>query len=125
MAIISDEREGLNHKNPFVKAFSQAVSKMIAPYVLAEQEKLNYLGHAITSGRTGHMIEHLLLLMNRAAVEDFGFILPPAPDLGAGGLAGGFRRHCVLPRLFIIARLIILSTLPCCLIRASLWPMRY
>jgi hypothetical protein len=79
-AIISDEREGLNHKNSFVAAFSQAVSKMIAPFVLAEQEKLKHLDHASTSGRTSHMIEHLLQRMNRAAIQDLGIILPP-PDL--------------------------------------------
>ena len=83
MAIISDEREGLNHKNAFVEAFSQAVSKMIAPYVLAEQEKLKHLERATTSGRTSHMIEHLLQRMSRAAIQDLGIILPP-PDLEAG-----------------------------------------
>ena len=84
MAIISDEREGLNHKDAFVEAFSLAVSRMIALYVLAEQEKLKYLEHATTSGRTSHMIEHLLQLMSQAAVVDLGLILPPAPDLGVG-----------------------------------------
>ena len=78
MAIISDEREGLNHKNAFVEAFSLAVSSMIAPYVWAEQEKLKHLERATTSGRTSHMIEHLLQLMSRAAVKDLGIILPPA-----------------------------------------------
>jgi Histidine kinase-, DNA gyrase B-, and HSP90-like ATPase len=85
MAIISDEREGLNHKNAFVEAFSHAVSRMIAPYVLAEQEKLKYLERATTSGRTSHMIEHLLQRMSRAAIQDLGIILPP-PDLEAGAL---------------------------------------
>lgn len=80
MAIISDEREGLNHKNAFVEAFSQAVSKMIAPYVLAEQEKLKHLERATTSGRTRHMIEHLLQRMSRAAIQDLGIILPPSAD---------------------------------------------
>lgn len=80
MAIISDEREGLNHKNAFVEAFSQAVSKMIAPYVLAEQEKLKHLERATTSGRTGHMIEHLLQRMSRAAIQDLGLVLPPTSD---------------------------------------------
>ncbi|MDP1771144.1 MAG: ATP-binding protein [Methylobacter sp.] len=83
MAIISDEREGLNHKNAFVEAFSQAVSKMIAPYVLAEQEKLTHLERATTSGRTGHMIEHLLQRMSRAAIQDLGIILPTS-DLETG-----------------------------------------
>lgn len=84
MAIISDEREGLNHKNAFVQAFSQAVSRMIAPYVLAEQEKLKHLERATTSGRTGHMIEHLLQRMSQAAIQDLGIILPPTYDQEAG-----------------------------------------
>jgi len=80
VAIISDEREGLNHKDAFVAAFSRAVSRMIAPCVLAEQEKLKHLELATTSGRTSHMIEHLLQRMNRAAIQDLGIILPP-PDM--------------------------------------------
>lgn len=79
MAIISDEREGLNAKEPFVQAFSRAVSAMIAPCVLAEREKLKHLEHASASGRTSHMIEHLLERMNRAAIQDLGISLPPAP----------------------------------------------
>jgi hypothetical protein len=82
MAIISDERAGLNHKDPFVEAFSQAVSRMIEPYVLAEQEKLKHLERATTSGRTSHMIEHLLQRMSRVAIKDLGIMLPP-PDLAA------------------------------------------
>jgi hypothetical protein len=57
---------------------------MIAPYVLAEQEKLKHLEHATTSGRTSHMIEHLLQRMSRAAVQDLGILLPPISDLEAG-----------------------------------------
>jgi hypothetical protein len=83
VAVISDEREGLNHKNGFVEAFSHAVSRMIEPYVLAEQEKLKHLDHATTSDRTAHMIEHLLQRMNRAA-QDLGIVLPPA-SLSAEG----------------------------------------
>jgi hypothetical protein len=86
MAIISDERAGLNQKNPFVEAFSQAISRMVEPYVLAEQEKLKHLERATTSGRTRHMIEHLLQHMSRAAVQDLGIILPP-PDLETGAFA--------------------------------------
>lgn len=78
IAVISDEREGLNQKDPFVAAFSRSVSNMIASCVLAEQEKLKHLERASTSDRTGHMIEHLLQRMNVAAVEDFGIILPPS-----------------------------------------------
>lgn len=82
MAIISDERGGLNHKDAFVAAFSQAVSRLIAPCVLAEQEKLKHLERATTSGRTGRMIEHLLQRMSRAAIQDLG--LQPTPDWAAG-----------------------------------------
>ena len=78
VAIISDEREGLNHKEPFVEAFAKAVSRMIAPSVLAEREKLKHLQHASASSRTSHMIEHLLERMNRAAIQDLGISLPPA-----------------------------------------------
>jgi hypothetical protein len=90
VAIISDEREGLNHKDPFVAAFSQGVSKMIAPYVAAEQEKLKHLERATTSGRTTHMIEHLLQRMSRAAIQDLGIILPP-PDLETAAVEEGER----------------------------------
>ncbi len=83
VAIISDEREGLNRKDAFVTAFSQAVSKMIAPSVLAEQEKLKHLEHATTSDRTSHMIEHLLQRMNQAAIQDLGIILPPYMETAA------------------------------------------
>lgn len=81
LAVISDEREGLNAKEPFVAAFAHAVSAMIAPCVLAERDKLKHLEHATTSGRTSHMIEHLLERMSRAAIQDFGLSLPAA----AGG----------------------------------------
>jgi hypothetical protein len=84
MAIISDEREGLNHKNAFVEAFSKAVSGMIEPYVLAEQEKLKHLERATTSSRTSHMIEHLLQRMSRAAIQDLGIKPPPTSDMEAG-----------------------------------------
>jgi hypothetical protein len=89
VAIISDEREGLNLRNPFVATFSRAVSKMIAPHVLAEQEKLKHLEHASTSGRTSHMIEHLLHHMSQAAAHDLGIVLPPpsGDDAGPAGEA--------------------------------------
>lgn len=81
VAIISDEREGLNHKNPFVQAFWSAVSRMIAPCVKAEQEALRHLEHATISGRTDHMIDVLLERMNRAAVQDLGIHIPPPAEL--------------------------------------------
>lgn len=82
MAIISDEREGLNKKEPFVAAFFRAVTKMITPAVMVEREKLKHLDHATASGRTSQMIEHLLGRMNRAAVQDLHIALPHAgnPD---------------------------------------------
>jgi hypothetical protein len=78
-AIISDEREGLNQKNPLVATFSRAVSKMLARHVMAEQEKLKHLERAATSDRTSHMIEHLLHHMSQAATHDMGIVLP-APE---------------------------------------------
>jgi hypothetical protein len=77
-AIISDEREGLNAKDPFVAAFSRAVSRLIAPCVQAEQDQLGRLEHATTSGRTTHMIERILQRMNRAAIQDLGIVIPAA-----------------------------------------------
>ncbi|MET4134849.1 ATP-binding protein [Pseudarthrobacter sp. PvP090] len=71
-AVISDEREGLNFKDPFVAAFSQAVSAMISSAVQAEKEKLTHLERATTSGRTAEMIERLLQHMSEAAVVDLG-----------------------------------------------------
>ena len=77
-AVISDERAGLNPKAPIVAALSRAVSRLIAPNVQAEQDKLRHLERATTSGRTAHMIEHLLERMNLAAIHDFGIVRPPA-----------------------------------------------
>ncbi|WP_250046248.1 ATP-binding protein [Phaeovulum sp. NW3] len=79
-AIISDEREGLNQRHPFVLAFGRAVSRMIAPHVLAEQEKLKHLERASTSDRTSHMIENLLHHMSQAATHDLGIVLPSGAD---------------------------------------------
>lgn len=76
VAIISDEREGLNLKNDFVETFARAISRMIEPYVLAEREKLRHLERATASERTSRMIEHLLERMSRAAVQDLGIQLP-------------------------------------------------
>lgn len=84
-AVISDEREGLNARDPFVEAFSRAVSAALAPAVLAEREKLSHLERATTSGRTAEMIEELLRHMNRAAVVDLGLQTEPeAPSLTPG-----------------------------------------
>lgn len=84
-AIISDEREGLNSRDPFVAAFSRAVSDMLAPAVQAEREKLAHLERATTSGRTAEMITELLRHMSRAAVLDLGL----ETELPAGAERGG------------------------------------
>lgn len=76
-AIISDEREGLNPRDPFVAAFSQAVSQVIAGSVQHEKEKLTHLERATTSGRTAEMIEQLLKHMSEAAVVDLGLETAP------------------------------------------------
>ena len=83
-AVISDERAGLNPKAPIVAAFYRAVSRMIAPHVQTEQDKLRHLERATTSGRTAHMIEHLLERMNLAAIHDFGIVHPSAAGAPAG-----------------------------------------
>ncbi|WP_372985934.1 ATP-binding protein [Marinobacter sp.] len=83
LAIISDERDGLNLKDPFVAAFGRAVSKYLRPAVQEEREQLRHLEHATASGRTDHMIEHLLERMNRAAIQDLQIALPPAGDTDA------------------------------------------
>ncbi|HSO92789.1 MAG TPA: ATP-binding protein [Arthrobacter sp.] len=79
-AVISDEREGLNFKDPFVAAFAQAVSAMIGGAVQAEKEKLTHLERATTSGRTAEMIERLLQHMSEAAVVDLGIESSPETD---------------------------------------------
>lgn len=86
LTLRGDEREGLNLKDPFVAAFARAVSKLIRPAVMEERENLRHLEHATASGRTDHMIEHLLERMNRAAIQDMQVALPP---LGARRRAAG------------------------------------
>jgi hypothetical protein len=87
--IISDEREGLNHKHPFVVALSQAVSKILYAYVAIEREKLRHIERASTSDRTGHMIDQLLRRMSETAVRDLGIADPSPP--GGGPVQGGPR----------------------------------
>ncbi len=91
VAVISDEREGLNRKEPFVEAFAAAVSALLAPCVLAEREKLRHLEHATASGRTGQMIEHLLERMSRAAIQDFGLSAPDADGAVPAGQPAALR----------------------------------
>ena len=76
--IISDERGGLNHRDPFVAAFSQAVSALLAGHVLDERQRLKHLERATTSPGTAHMIDGLLRHMSEAAVRDLGIGPSPA-----------------------------------------------
>ena len=84
-AVISDERDGLNMKDPFVLVFSDAVSKMINNFVKNEQLRLSHVDHAVTSKRTQEMIERVLKRMNSIASEELGIILPPGPGTGTYG----------------------------------------
>jgi len=83
--VISDEREGLNMKEPFVAAFGEAVSSMIASFVKSEQIRLSHVDYAKTSMRTRNMIKQVLQRMNQIAVEDLGIIMPPGPGTGRYG----------------------------------------
>jgi hypothetical protein len=83
--VISDEREGLNLKDPFVAAFADAVSQMILNAIKSEQLRLSHIDHARTSQRTQALIERILLKMNSVAVEELGIILPPGPGSGKYG----------------------------------------
>lgn len=83
--VISDEREGLNLKDPFVAAFANAVSEMIAGPVKNEQLRLSHLDHATTSLRTKTMIGNLLQRANKIAAEELGILLPPGPGSGKYG----------------------------------------
>ncbi|HCP14632.1 MAG TPA: ATP-binding protein [Peptococcaceae bacterium] len=83
--IISDEREGLNMKEPFTAAFGEAVSDMIAGHIKNEQIRLSHVDYAKTSLRTRNMIRQVLQRMNQIAIEDLGIILPPGPGSGRYG----------------------------------------
>ncbi|NCD08983.1 MAG: ATP-binding protein [Negativicutes bacterium] len=83
--VISDERDGLNLKEPFVEAFAKAVSDTIEPLVQQERFRLSHIDHASTSKRTGVLIEKILQKMNTIATEELGIILPPGPGSGKNG----------------------------------------
>lgn len=83
--IISDEREGLNLKEPAVAAFAEAVSDLIEPVVQSERLRLSHVDHASTSRRTDSLIHEVLRRMNLVAVEDLGIVLPPGPGTGSYG----------------------------------------
>jgi len=91
--VISDEREGLNMKEPFVLAFAEAVSRMLTDPVKSEQLRLSHFDSAKTSQKTKTMIESVLQKMNRIAVEDLGIILPleSSADGQAEGPAAALR----------------------------------
>ena len=76
-SVISDEREGLNLKEPFVAAFADAVSHRIADVVKREQIRLSHVDHATTSRRTQNLIERLLQRVNQIASQELKIILPP------------------------------------------------
>jgi len=79
MPIISDERDGLNMKDPFVMAFSESISKMISSFVKNEQLRLSHFDHASTSKRTTEMIEKVLFKMNEIASDQLGIIIQAGP----------------------------------------------
>ncbi len=79
--VISDEREGLNAKDPMVAAFSRAVSRQLDEHVYAERDQLKRLERATTSDSTAHMIDGLLARMSRAAVRDLGLVPAPATEV--------------------------------------------
>ena len=83
--VISDEREGLNLKDPFVAAFAAAVSDLIAPVVESERLRLSHVDHASMSRRTETLIQQVLHRMNQVAVDDLGIVLPPGPGTGSYG----------------------------------------
>lgn len=77
LSIISDERDGLNLKEPFITAFADSVSNMIAGIVNSERLRLSHIERASTSRRTQGLLESVLQRMNRAAVEEVGLFIPP------------------------------------------------
>ncbi len=83
--VISDEREGLNLKDPFVAAFADAVSEMVEPVVESERLRLSHVDHASTSRRTESLIQQVLRRMSQVAVDDLGIVLPPGPGTGSYG----------------------------------------
>ncbi|MGL5207243.1 MAG: ATP-binding protein, partial [Acidaminococcaceae bacterium] len=83
--VISDERDGLNLKEPFAEAFAKAVSDAIEPLVQQERSRLSHIDHASTSRKTNILIEKILQKMNAIATDDLGIVLPPSPSKGKYG----------------------------------------
>ncbi|MCR6544967.1 ATP-binding protein [Dehalobacterium formicoaceticum] len=83
--IISDEREGLNLKDPFVLAFSDGVSELIRDPVNRERQRLSHIERATTSRRTQNLIGQVLQKMNQVAIEDLNIMISPGPGSGKPG----------------------------------------
>lgn len=83
--VISDEREGLNLKDPFVAAFAEAVGDAVAPAVQSERLRLSHIDHASMSKHTQSLVEEVLKRMNAVALDDLGIVLPPGPGSGTYG----------------------------------------
>jgi hypothetical protein len=80
LPVISDDRDGLNMKEPFVQAFGAAISDMLAPFIRAERDRLSQVERATTSDRTRTMIQNLLERMNRVAVEELKILVEKEPE---------------------------------------------
>ncbi|OHW61668.1 hypothetical protein EUAN_19880 [Andreesenia angusta] len=83
MAVISDERDGLNMKDLFVQAFSDSVSEMVSNAVKSEQLRLSHVDRAKTSQKTDSLIESVLQKMNRIAFEELGIRVSNGEDEGS------------------------------------------
>lgn len=84
--IISDEREGLNHKELFVKAFSDGVSSMLMNIIKSEQIRLSHVERTQISQRTQLMIETILKKMNDIAAHELGIQLISKHDSSSTGI---------------------------------------
>lgn len=83
VAVISDERDGLNMKDSFVQAFSDSISEMVSNAVKSEQLRLNHVDRAKTSQKTDSLIESVLQKMNRIAFEELGIRVSNGEDEGS------------------------------------------
>lgn len=83
--VVSDEREGLNLKDPFVATFADTISDMIEPVIQSERLRLSHIDHASTSRRTESLIQQVLLRMSQVAVDDLGIVLAPGRGSGSYG----------------------------------------
>ncbi len=74
-SVISDEREGLNLKDPFVAAFAAAVSKRIVNIVKSEQLRLSYIVDPKISRNMKGRIEQVIQAMNKIAIDDLEILI--------------------------------------------------